>query len=66
MRMQASIVAPIVGFIALILQLCFGIDLSDEQINIITDGFVAVTLAVATIYGAFKAYQGRKTKGESK
>lgn len=62
--MQASIIAPIVGFIALVLQLCFGINLSDAQINVITDGFVAVTLAGATIYGAYKTYQGKKQISE--
>ena len=62
--MQASFIAPIVGFIALILQVAFGIDLSDEQINIIVDGFVAITLAGATVYGSYKAYQASKVKKE--
>ena len=62
--MQASVIAPIVSFIALILQVFFGIDLTDEQINIIVDGFVAITLAGATAYGSYKAYQATKIKEE--
>lgn len=64
MIVQASVIAPVVSFIALILQLFFGIDLTDEQINIIVDGFVAITLAGATIYGVFKAYQAKKLNKE--
>lgn len=60
--MQNSIIAPIIGFIALILQLFFGINLSDEQINVVTDGFVAITLAGVTLYGSYKAYRGRKSE----
>lgn len=62
--MQGAIIAPIVGFIALVLQLFFGIDLTADQINVVTDGFVAITLAGATIYGTFKAYQKKDDEVE--
>lgn len=60
--MQTSLVTPIVAFIALVLQLFFGIDLTDEQINIAVDGFVAITLAVATVYTGIKAFKAKASK----
>lgn len=57
-----NIITPIVAFVALILQLFFGIDLSDEQINILVDGFVAITLAVGTVLASIKAFKEKSSK----
>jgi len=65
-KTMQAIITPIVSFIGLIIQLFFGIDLSDEQLTIISDGFVAFALALATIVGAFKAYKEKKENKEEK
>ena len=61
-----AIITPIVAFIGLIIQLFFGIDLSDEQLTIISDGFIAFALALTTIAGVFRAYKEKKDKKEKK
>lgn len=53
--MQVSIITPLVAFIALVVHLIFGVELSDGQLTIITDGFVAVSLLVVTIVTLFKS-----------
>lgn len=60
LKVQTSIIMPIVGLIAFILQVFFGIDLTEDQIAILVDGFVALTLLGAFIYGGYKAYAKSK------
>ena len=52
--MNPGVVAPIVALIGLVFQLVFGIDLSEDQLNIITDGIVALSLAVVAVITFFK------------
>jgi heme/copper-type cytochrome/quinol oxidase subunit 4 len=64
--MQA-IVAPVIAFIALIIQLVFGIDLDESQKQVITDGFVAFALALTAIIGVVKGIMKKvKEKKEQK
>jgi ATP/ADP translocase len=59
--MQA-IITPIVAFLGLLAQVCFGITLDEGQQQIITDGFIAFALALTTMVGVVKAYQEKKQK----
>ena len=52
--MNPGVVAPIVALVGLVFQLVFGIDLSEDQLNIITDGIVALSLAVVAVITFFK------------
>lgn len=58
--MQASVIAPIVALIGLIIQLVFGVRLAEEQLEIITNGIVAIALLIGTALGAYKVYQENK------
>ena len=61
--MQASLIQPIVAFVALILQLVFCVRLAEEQLEIITNGVVATSLMVITLISAHKVYK-EKQKGK--
>ena len=60
MKMQASVIAPVVALIGLVVQLLFGVRLAEEQMEIITNGIVAITLLVSTAAGAYKIYKEKK------
>lgn len=53
--MQTSIIAPVVAFIGLIVHLIFGIQLSEGELNILTDGIVGISLLVVTIITLYKS-----------
>lgn len=58
--MQASVIAPIVALVGLIIQLVFGVRLAEEQLEIITNGIVAAALLIGTAIGAYKVYKEKK------
>jgi len=60
--MPITIIQPIVAFVALILHIFFGINLDESQMEIITNGIVAITLAVVTVVTSIKALKDKKGK----
>ena len=61
--MQTSLIAPIVAIIGLFLKEFFGITLGEDDMKVITDGIIAVGLALLGLYGVYKGYK-EKNKEE--
>lgn len=53
--MQASLITPVVAFLGLIIHLLFGVQLSEGQLNTITDGLVAISLLIVAVVTFLKA-----------
>jgi uncharacterized membrane protein len=58
--MQASILIPIISFIALVVKEVFHIEIDANQQTVIVNGIVAVGLAVVTVLGIIKKHQSKK------
>lgn len=58
--MQTSLVAPIVAILGLFLKEFFGITLGETELQIVTDGIIAISLALIGLYGVYKAYKEKK------
>lgn len=58
--MQASILIPLVAFIALLVKELFHIEIDANQQTVIVNGLVAIGLAVITVLGIVKKHNSKK------
>lgn len=58
--MQPTIIIPIVALIGLLLKELFGIELGQDEQQILIDGLIAVSLAVVAGVGIIKSHKEKK------